>query len=206
MVGFNRRFAPATARVREFMKGCGPLTASFRFAPPAIPPDHWTQDEDVGGGRIVGEACHMVDLCAYLVGAPPVEVFARALGRDPERDDSTVLVLGFADGSTATIEYLANASAELPKERFEVSADGRTASCDNFRTTRLPGGRKLRTASQDKGQQTALREVVEALRAGAASPFSLEGIEAVSRATFAAAESARTRAAVRLGLRAEGPR
>jgi predicted dehydrogenase/threonine dehydrogenase-like Zn-dependent dehydrogenase len=205
-LGYNRRFSPHARAVRQAFAGRQGLAIHYIVSAGPTPAGSWHVDPAIGGGRIVGEACHMVDLCAYLVGAPPVEVFARALGRDPERDDSTVLVLGFADGSTATIEYLANASAELPKERFEVSADGRTASCDNFRTTRLPGGRKLRTASQDKGQQTALREVVEALRAGAASPFSLEEIEAVSRATFAAAESARTRAAVRLGLRAEGPR
>jgi predicted dehydrogenase len=155
----------------------------------ATPASTWHVDPGIGGGRIVGEACHMVDLCSYLVGAPPSEVYARALGRDPQRDDSSVLVLGFGDGSTATIEYLANASPELPKERFEVSADGRTAACDNFRSTRLPNGRKLRTANQDKGQQTAVREVIEALRRGEPSPFGLEEIRAVSRATLRSARS-----------------
>ena len=134
----------------------------------------------------------MVDLCGYLVGAPPTSVFARALGRDPETDDSTLLVLGFADGSTAAIQYLANASPDLPKERFEVSADGRTAACENFRETRLPGGRRHKTLNQDKGQTEAVKTVIDAVRAGAPSPFALDDLLATSRATLRAAESNQT--------------
>ena len=95
----------------------------------------------------------MVDLCGYLVGAPPTSVFARALGRDPEVDDSTVLVLGFADGSTATIAYLANASPDLPKERFEVSADGRTATLRELPRDAAPG----RQASSRRSTRTRAR-------------------------------------------------
>lgn len=147
----------------------------------------------------------MVDLCAHLVGAPPTSVFARALGRDPEVDDSTLLVLGFADGSTASIAYLANASSDLPKERFEVSADGRTAACENFRESRLPGGRKVKTLNQDKGQAEAVKQVVEALRAGAPSPFALDGLLATSRATLRAAESISSGSSVRLDSSSNAP-
>src|SRR5262249_37919532 len=132
----------------------------------------------------------------------PASVFARALGRDPEVDDSAVLVIGFADGSTASIAYLANASTDLPKERFEVSADGRTAACENFRVTRLPGGREVQRLNQDKGQAEAVKQVIEGVRAGAPSPFGIEELCAVSRATLRAAESARTGRAVELGPRA----
>jgi hypothetical protein len=118
-------------------------------------------------------------------------VFVRALGHDPGLDDSTVLVVGYADGSTATIAYLAQASSELPKERFEVSADGRTAACENFRETRLPGGKKIKTLNQDKGQAEAVKSVIEAVRAGAPSPFPLADLLATSRATLRAAESTR---------------
>jgi predicted dehydrogenase len=148
---------------------------------------------------VIGEVCHFVDTCAFLVGAPPASVFASALGRDPESDDSSVLLLGFPDGSSATIEYLANASPALPKERIEASADGRTGRCENFRVTRVSGRRDLRTLNQDKGQATALSEVVSALRRGLPSPFRLEEIVAVSRATFAALESARSGRRVELG-------
>jgi predicted dehydrogenase len=133
----------------------------------------------------VGEVCHFVDLCTYLVGAPPVSVAARRLGRDPQLDDSLAALFGFADGSFATIEYLAGAAAELPKERIEVSCEGRTARCENFKTTRVSGRSRLRTLNQDKGQATALTEVLAAVRSGAPSPFPLAHVTGVSHACFA---------------------
>jgi predicted dehydrogenase len=198
-VGYNRRFSAHARAVREaFSARRGPLAIRYTVAAGAPPAGSWILDPAVGGGRIVGEACHFVDLCAFLVGRPPASVFARALGRDPERDDSLVATLGFEDGSTAVIEYLSRTSPELPKERFEVSGDGRTARCDGYRHTDVSGDRRLKTLNQDKGQRTAVAEVVEAVRRGQASPISLEEIAAVSRATFAAVESARTGNPVRL--------
>jgi polar amino acid transport system substrate-binding protein len=192
-IGYNRRFSPHTRAIREhFAQRRGPLALRYTVSVGPPPRGTWVMDPHEGGGRIIGEACHFVDLCAFLVGAPPVSVFARALARDPEIDDSLVASLGFPDGSTATIEYLAGASAELPKERFEVSGEGRTASCDNFRLTRVVGARRsgLRTLNQDKGQRAALEEVITAVREGRPSPFRPEEIAAVSRATFAMLESA----------------
>jgi polar amino acid transport system substrate-binding protein len=121
-----------------------------------------------------------------------VRVFARALGDKPEIDDSIIALLGFADGSSAVIEYLANASSELPKERFEVSSDGRTARCDNFRSTAISGQKAVKTANQDKGQLTAVAEVLAAAKSGERSPFDLDELLGVSRATFAMLESARS--------------
>jgi predicted dehydrogenase/threonine dehydrogenase-like Zn-dependent dehydrogenase len=195
-VGYNRRFSEHARAIRAaFASRGGPMAISYTVAAGPTPRDTWLVDPAVGGGRIVGEACHMVDLCSYLVGASPTSVFARALSRDPQVDDSTLLVLGFADGSTAQVAYLANASTDLSKERFEVSADGRTAACDNFRKTQLPGGKKLTTLNQDKGQAEAVKLVVEAVRAGAPSPFALDELLAVSRATLRAADAIRTGAA-----------
>jgi predicted dehydrogenase/threonine dehydrogenase-like Zn-dependent dehydrogenase len=199
-VGYNRRFSSHARAIREaFAARGGPMAIQYTVAAGPTPAGTWIVDPVAGGGRIVGEACHMVDLCSYLVGAPPTRVFARALGRNPESDDSTILVLGWSDGSTATVAYLANASTDLPKERFEVSADGRTAACENFRETRLPGGRKHKTLNQDKGQAEAVKVAIEAVRSGAPSPFSLDELVAVSRATLRAAESARTGMALSLG-------
>jgi predicted dehydrogenase/threonine dehydrogenase-like Zn-dependent dehydrogenase len=201
-VGYNRRFSPHARAARKALAGrAGPLALHYTVAAGALPRGTWITDPREGGGRIVGEACHFVDLCTYLVGAPPLTVFARALGRDPEADDSMVALLGFADGSTAAIEYLARASAELPKERFEASADGCTVQCDNYRTTRiLRGGRseRVRTLNQDKGQRAALDDVLKALREGGGSPFDLAELVSVSQATFAMLESARTGVPVRL--------
>ena len=168
------------------------IAIRYTVAPGPTPGGTWLTDPAVGGGRILGEVCHFVDLCAFLVGQPPLRVFARALGRDPETDDSLIALLGFADGSTATIEYLAQASSDLSKERFEVSGGGRTAQCDNFRVTTISGGKNLKTLNQDKGQATAVAEVLAAVREGSASPFGLDELEGVSRATFAMLESIRT--------------
>lgn len=198
-LGYNRRFSPHVRAIRDAFAGrSGPIAIQYTVAAGPTPAGTWHVDPRVGGGRIVGEACHMVDACAFLVGAPPASIFARALGRDPESEDSHVLVLGFADGSTATIAYLANASADLPKERFEVSADGRTAACENFRETRLPGGRRVKTVNQDKGQSDAVKTVIEAVRAGAPSPFAVDELVSVSRATLRASDSIRKACAVRL--------
>jgi predicted dehydrogenase len=141
---------------------------------------------------VIGEVCHFVDLCAFLAGTPPVRVFARALGDNPEIDDSIVALLGFADGSTATIEYLANASGEISKERFEVSSGGCTAQCDNFRTTVISGQKGVKTVNQDKGQVVAVAEVLAAAKRGERSPFGFDDLLGVSRTTFAILESARS--------------
>jgi predicted dehydrogenase len=156
------------------------------------PAGTWITDPRAGGGRIVGEVCHFGDLCTYLVGTPPEAVFARPLGRSPEHDDSTVAMLHFPDGSTAAIEYLSRTSPGLPKKRFEASADGRTIRCENFRTTTVADGPRTRTWNEDKGQRAAVAAVIESARRGEPSPFGLDEIEAISRATFAILESVRT--------------
>ena len=198
-VGFNRRFSPHAVAIKEALGNGAPLAIRYTVAAGAPPAGTWHMDPQVGGGRIIGEGCHFVDLCTYLVGALPTTAFARRLGRNPDVDDSTVAMLGFPDGSTATLEYLANAESDLPKERFEVSSGGRTAICDNFRTTRLPGGRKLRTVNQDKGQKRAVAAVIEAVRAGAASPWTFAEILAVTDATFAIERSIRSGDALPIG-------
>ncbi|MEE8475349.1 MAG: bi-domain-containing oxidoreductase [Myxococcota bacterium] len=199
MVGYNRRFSPHAREVRNtFQNREGPLSIHYSVAAGPPPKGTWITDPRVGGGRIVGEVCHFVDLCIDLVGSAVTTVQARALGRDPELDDSVVAVLGFADRSTAVIEYLAHASPHLPKERFEASADGRTAICDNFRTTRIlttaraRRGRTRRTLNQDKGQAAAVAAALDAVRSARPSPFSLHDIATVSRVTFAILDSARS--------------
>jgi polar amino acid transport system substrate-binding protein len=184
-VGYNRRFSPhARAVAAAFGARRSPLAIRYSVAAGPPPRGSWILDPAVGGGRIIGEICHFIDLCTYLVGAPPTSVFARALGRDPQVDDSVMAILGFPDGSTASLEYLASTASDLPKERFEVSAEGRTARCENFKTTHVSGARRLRTLNQDKGQPVAIAEVLAAVRAGRPSPFPLAQIAGVSHACF----------------------
>ena len=139
---------------------------SVAAGPP--PRDTWIMDPEEGGGRIIGETCHFVDLCNYIVGNLCTSVYARFLGGDTEIDDSMLAILSYPDGSTCTLEYLAHSDPKLPKERFEVSAEGKTATCMNFRNTTFSARRKFRTLGQDKGQATAIREVVRAVRDGVA--------------------------------------
>ncbi|MDJ0786641.1 MAG: Gfo/Idh/MocA family oxidoreductase [Myxococcota bacterium] len=194
-VGYNRRFSPHARAIREaFQRRRGALAVRYTVAAGPPPRGTWITDLREGGGRVIGEACHFVDLCSYLVGQPATAVYARNLDRDPDRDDSMVAILDYPDGSTAVIEYLANASSELPKERFEASADGHTATCDNYRTTTFAGtaAKNVKTLNQDKGQSTAVSEVVEAVRRGAPSPFDLDDLVRTSLTTFAMLESAET--------------
>ena len=197
-VGYNRRFSAHARAIREaFAARQGPLSIDYTVAAGPPPRGTWITDPAEGGGRIVGECCHFVDLCTYLVGAAPERVYATAPGADVESDDSTTAVLSWRDGSTATVHYLARASSELPKERFEVSAGGATAVCDNYRRTVMHGAQgDVKKLNQDKGQATALAEVIGAVAEGRAAPIPLEEIVAVSRATFAILESQRTGAVV----------
>jgi predicted dehydrogenase/threonine dehydrogenase-like Zn-dependent dehydrogenase len=191
-VGYNRRFSAHARAVRDAFEGRdAPLSIHYSVAAGAPPTGTWITDPAVGGGRVVGEVCHFVDLCTYLTGSPPARVYASALGRDPELDDSVVATLTWPDGSAATIEYLASASRELPKERFEASAGGCTARCENFRRTQVLGGRTLKTWNQDKGQTAAVAETIRAVAKGEPSPIPLAEIAGVARATFALLDSIR---------------
>ena len=174
------------------------MALHYVVAPGPPPQGSWMTDPAAGGGRIVGEVCHFVDLCIHLTGAAPVSVFARALGRDPERDDSIVALLGFDDGSTASIEYLALASTDLPKERIEISCGGRTGRCENFKTTSIEGSKSFRTLNQDKGQRAAVDAMLEAIRSGGPAPIPLEQIAATSAVSFAIQASIRRGEAVSL--------
>ena len=195
MVGFNRRFAPQVQKIKALLAGVtGPKALVMTVNAGAIPADHWTQDPAVGGGRIIGEACHFIDLLRFLAGAPIERAAAVAL--DTPTRDSVSINLHFADGSLGTILYLANGSTAFPKERLEVFAAGRVLQLDNFRKLTgfgWPGFKKLNLWRQDKGQQACAAAFVQALRARAAGqavppPIPLDEILEVSRVTIEVAE------------------
>lgn len=183
MVGFNRRFAPQVQRVKALLAATpGPKALVMTVNAGAIPASHWTQDLAVGGGRIVGEACHFIDLLRHLCGAPIVGHDAVALDT-PTRDSATI-VLHFADGSVGTVHYFANGSSAFPKERLTVFAGGSVIELDNFRRLRgfgCPGLRSERLWRQDKGQRACVQASIAALRDGGAAPIPLAEILEVSR-------------------------
>jgi predicted dehydrogenase len=165
MVGFNRRFAPLAQRLKDFMgHRTSPLQMIFRVNAGYIPPDHWTQDPAVGGGRIIGEACHYIDFFTYLTGSAPLEVSAASIGGGPTRflqDDNVSLTLRFGDGSLGTIIYTALGSKTFSRERCEVYCEERVGVLEDFRTLELiKGSRKDRTRlrSQDMGYAAELEQ------------------------------------------------
>jgi polar amino acid transport system substrate-binding protein len=199
MVGFNRRFSPLARAARDFFEGRrDPLSLVYRINAGRIPREHWAQDEREGGGRIIGEVCHFVDLLQFWTGAPPVRVYAESVaGRNREMvdEDSVMITLRFADGSNATIAYLAEGDKALAKERVEIFGEGRTFILDDFRgATLYRNGREeiIKPRAQDKGLAEETRAVCEVVLRGSDAPIALADLAATTRATFRIRESLRT--------------
>jgi polar amino acid transport system substrate-binding protein len=192
-VGFNRRFAPTFRQLKgHFAARRAPLVMAYRVNAGAVAPGSWVVDSVHGGGRLIGEVCHMVDVLCALAEAPVVSVFCQPLPNAAQ--DDLLLSLTFADGSLGSIVYASGGDRALPKERLEVFCGGRSAVLDDFRALELhAGGRARRTSGrQDKGHAAELRAFLAAVRTGGPSPLSPEDAAHVTRVTFAAVESART--------------
>lgn len=199
MVGFNRRFAPQVQTMKKLLGSVGaPKSFVMVMNAGAIPANHWTQDLAAGGGRIIGEACHYIDLMRFLAGAPIISVQARRMGdTDAEAvtEDKAALLLGFADGSFGTIHYLANGGASFPKERIEVFAAGRTLQLDNFLKLRgfnWPRFKKQNLWRQDKGQNACAAAFLSAVEKGAAAPIPAEELFEVARVSLEAVDQLRS--------------
>jgi len=196
MIGFNRRYAPQVQRIKQLLAPVAePKSFVMTVNAGTIPADHWTQDKAVGGGRIVGEGCHFIDLLRFLAGAPIVRQHAVALGAHPllaVRDDKATLTLEFADGSVGTVHYLANGDKGFPKERLEVFCAGRVLQLDNFRKLRgwgWKGFTRMNLWRQDKGAQACVDAYVAAIRSGGPAPIPLEEVIEVSRVSIQTAEA-----------------
>ncbi len=195
MVGFNRRFAPLALRLKSFLRGIHePLALHYRVNAGFIPADHWLNDPEQGGGRVIGEVCHFVDFLTFLVGAAPIDVEAHSLANPGKySNDNVVCSLRFADGSQGTISYLANGDKSYSKERVEVFGGGAVAVLEDFRRLELVfRGRKqvFRSLfSQDKGHRGEWEAFITAVRTGGDSPLPLEEIVTTMLATFALEKS-----------------
>jgi predicted dehydrogenase len=196
MVGFNRRFSPHAQRMRALLDRMHePKSIVMTVNAGAIPEGHWVHDPVEGGGRVIGELCHFVDLARFLVGCPIRDARIQTVGGDRMRRDDTVSVLlTFADGSWAAIHYLANGHRAFPKERVEVFCEGRILQLDNFRRLQGFGWRGFERQNlwrQDKGQRQCVQAFVTAVERGQASPIPLQELLEVSRVTVALGEAAR---------------
>jgi len=187
-VGFNRRFAPLVVRMKQLLAPvAAPMAIVYTVNAGAIAADHWTQNREIGGGRIVGEACHFIDLARFLVGHPIVDARLTTLGRHPSlvvREDKATIVLSFADGSLATIHYLANGGKRFPKERVEVFCNDGVLALDNFIRLRgydWRGFTSQRLWRQDKGQAACAAAFVQAVARGGEAPIAAGEIFEVTR-------------------------
>ncbi len=203
--GFNRRFAPATAALREHFRGVDePLLMNVRVNAGMVPATHWIQSGEIGGGRIVGEGCHFIDWMTYVCGAVPAEVYACCVDARrsdfPNRDQS-VITVQFTNGSVGTLTYAARGDTRMAKERYEAFAAERSAVIDDFRRLTVYSRGRERMAwkgAQDKGHREEVKRFLHAVASGE-PPIPYAELEAVTRATFAAEESLRSGVPIAVG-------
>ncbi|HEU4931252.1 MAG TPA: bi-domain-containing oxidoreductase [Pyrinomonadaceae bacterium] len=200
MVGYNRRFSPLVQRAKEFFSNReAPLSLLYRVNAGRIPNEHWMQNAQEGGGRIIGEVCHFIDLMQYLTGALPVSVFAESISANSSKivdADSVFITLRFADGSNGTVAYISEGDKGLAKERVEIFGGGKVFVLDDFRRATLyRDGREEQVTlkAQDKGQQAQVRQVCRNVLEGGPPLISIDDLAATSRATFRVLDSLRER-------------
>ena len=191
MVGFNRRFAPHIQKIKQLLiTTTSPKSFVYTVNAGQVPSDHWTQDNQVGGGRIVGECCHFIDLICFL--ADNSLTFWDKNAMSSQDGDTVTINLKFCDGSIGTIHYFANGSKAFPKERLEIFSDGRVLQLDNFRKLRgynWPGFKKMDLWRQDKGHKACARAFVSAVAEGSKSPIPSEQLFEVAKTTILLTES-----------------
>jgi predicted dehydrogenase len=204
MAGFNRRFAPQVVKMAELLRPvCEPKSFLMTVNAGEIPPDHWLHDRQRGGGRIIGEGCHFIDLLRCLAGHPITQLHAVEIGgaaRHGVRDDKVLCTLQFADGSLGAIHYLANGHRAFPKERLEAFAGGRVLQLDNFRRLTgygWPTFRRMSHWRQDKGHRAEVAAFLGAVRNGGPSPIPWSELVEVTCVTADAALAAKTGDTVR---------
>jgi len=185
MVGFNRRFAPLLIDLQQQLaRLSGPRAFVYTCNAGAIPADHWTQDPALGGGRLLGEACHFVDLLRHLAASPIEDLQLLSAADSKPCPDTFSLQLRFADGSIGTVHYFANGSKAFPKERLEVFAAGKVLRLDNYRKLQawgIPGFNTRRLLSQDKGQQACCAAFLKAIETGGPPPIPVSELFEVQR-------------------------
>jgi predicted dehydrogenase/threonine dehydrogenase-like Zn-dependent dehydrogenase len=198
MVGFNRRFAPHIVKMKELLNAHrSPKTIIMTINAGAISSDHWVQDSLIGGGRIIGECCHFIDLMRHLIGFSIVDFQSTMIGVAPGveiRDDKVSITISFEDGSFGSIHYLANGGSVFPKERVEVFCDNAVLKMENYRLLEgygWQGFNKMKLLKQDKGQKACVKAFLDAIHEGQPSPIPYNELIESSRISIEIAESLR---------------
>ena len=186
MVGFNRRFSPHVQKIKELLAGVvSPVNFIMSVNAGHVPTDHWTQDTELGGGRLIGEACHFIDLLRFLAGSP-VQTWSKVT-LNSENSDTFAINLKFENGSIGTIHYYSNGAKSFPKERLEVCAEGGILQLDNFRKLtgyRWRGFKNMKLWRQDKGQRACAQAFVDVIAAGGPAPIPFEDLVEISGLTI----------------------
>ena len=192
-VGFNRRFAPLAKKMKKALgTSATPINIITTMNAGFVPKDVWIHDMEIGGGRIIGEACHYIDLCTYLTGSKVVSVCMNAMGLNPkENTDNASILLKYKNGSNAVINYFANGSKSYSKERVEVYSQERTLIMDNWRTLKGYGFKDFTSAKsrQDKGHFNQFQALLNQQKNGGPSIIPFSEIVNTTRASFAAIQS-----------------
>ena len=195
MVGFNRRFSPHIKKMKSLVDyEKEPKSIIMTINAGYIPHDHWTQDPEVGGGRIVGEACHFIDLMRFIIGHPIIAYDVIPAKPSPGSNinfDEASINITFSDGSIGTIHYLSSGAKSFPKERIEIFCNGSILQLNNFKLLKgydWPGFKKYRTFAQNKGQKECVDAFVSSILKGEPSPISYEEVIEVSRASVEIAD------------------
>ena len=194
MVGFNRRFSPHIQKIKELIKTrTEPIAMNMTVNAGIIPPNHWVHDPIKGGGRIIGEACHFIDLMVFLSGSLVKTVASHRMGgKAAIQEDKMSISIGFEDGSIGTVNYFANGSKSYPKEMLEVFSEGKIIKLDNFRKTigyGVKNFKKLKTSRQDKGHKDQFAAFVKSIDEGGVPLIPLPQLFNVTLASFAAVKS-----------------
>jgi polar amino acid transport system substrate-binding protein len=190
MVGFNRRFAPFIQQIKKTFNSGNPISINYRINAGVIPADHWVHDLKTGGGRIIGEACHFIDLCMYIAGSGIKAISATALHDAQKLNDTVTLSIQFLNGSIASVSYFSNGNKQISKEYLEVFGSGMVAVMDDFKSLTIFGkSEKKFSGNQDKGHQQEIAAFVSAINEGKACPIPFEETIMSTRATFKALQS-----------------
>lgn len=189
LVGFNRRFAPVAQAMKDHFKDIAePLVINYRVNAGFIPKEHWTQQDAAGGGRIIGEVCHFIDLLQFLTGSLPSRVYAECIGSDNQQiknDDNVVITLRFRNGSVGTITYAAGGDKALPKERVEIFGGSKAGIIHDFRKGEIFSNNKAKVLKlEGKGHRQEVEAFLNAIREGKESPITFDSIYYTSLAGF----------------------
>jgi polar amino acid transport system substrate-binding protein len=189
MVGFNRRFGKISETIKKEFKNIDePLVINMRINAGLIPKNHWTQQPEIGGGRIVGEICHFIDLMQYFTDSEPVKVFAESISSDNTKitpEDNIAIVVKFTDGSVGNLIYLANGDKSMPKERIEVFGGGNIGIINDFMDgIFFRDGKTIKLKSSGKGHKEEITAFLNAVKDGKESPISFRSICLTTLTTF----------------------